>query len=105
MLAGLEPVNGAAIRAASLARVGHVQKDARVAVPQLHAGLRAGAEDAAVAVEVTGLEFNDHALGNQQIQAMFTNRLTLLRQSDAFLPLERDVPAAQLDAERFLIDG
>src|SRR5262245_13636863 len=59
VLAFLELVHRAAVRAFGLARAGDVQVDARMAVPQLHAGSRAGAEHAAVGVEVAGEQF-DH---------------------------------------------
>ena len=57
MLSGLQPVHRAAIGALALAGVGHIQVHLGVAVPQLHAGLGAGAEDAALGIQVFGQEF------------------------------------------------
>ena len=59
VLALFEPVHGAAIGALRLAGARHVQVDARVAVPQLHAGAGAGAEHLAVGVQVPGQQFDD----------------------------------------------
>src|SRR6266545_413063 len=62
MLAGFELVDGAAVRALRFAGPGDVQEDARVGVPELHARGRAGAEHAAVGVEVPRQQFDDHRL-------------------------------------------
>ncbi len=58
VLAGLQPVDRAAIRAARLAGAGHIQIDLGVAVPDLHVRLGTGAEDAALRVEVLGQQFH-----------------------------------------------
>jgi hypothetical protein len=58
VLAGLEFVNRAAIRALGLTAVGYVQKDLGVVVPELHIGLGTGAKHAALGVEVFGAEFD-----------------------------------------------
>src|SRR3954471_5535479 len=62
MLALFELVDRAAIRALGGAAAGDVQVHARVAAPQLHVGLGAGAEDAAVGVEVLGGQLDDRFL-------------------------------------------
>src|SRR4051812_47822967 len=62
MLARLELVDRAAVGALGLARARDIQVDAGVVVPDLHAGDGAGAEHAAVGVEVLGREFDDGVL-------------------------------------------
>jgi len=52
-----------------------------------------------------GFEFNHQSAGNQQIQPVLSNRFALIGQSDAFLPLERNISTGQLDAECLLIKG
>src|SRR4051812_5033631 len=56
VLALAQLVDRAAIRALRRTALRDIEVHARVAVPQLHVGLGAGAEDAAVAVEVLGDE-------------------------------------------------
>ncbi len=58
VLAGFEFVFSAAVRALGNACAGHIQVHLGVAVPEFHVGLGAGAEHAAVAIEVFGQEFN-----------------------------------------------
>ena len=47
---------------------GHVQVDLGVAVPQFHAGQRAGAEHAALGVQVFGQQFDDEFLLGELLQ-------------------------------------
>src|SRR5258708_24800353 len=56
--AGFQAVQRAAVGALGFAGVGHVQVDLGMAVPQLHVGLGAGAEHAALGVEVLGRQFD-----------------------------------------------
>lgn len=56
-LAGFELVHRAAVWAFGMTGFGDIKEDARVAAPQLHAGLLIGAEDAALGIEVGGAEF------------------------------------------------
>ena len=58
VFASLELVNRAAIRALDRTGVGHAEVHLGVAVPYFHAGLGAGAEDAAPVVEVGGEQFD-----------------------------------------------
>jgi len=57
-LTRLELVHRAAIRALGLAGFGHVQVDLGVAVPEFHVGFRAGAEHAALRVQIRCQKFN-----------------------------------------------
>lgn len=50
-------VHGAAVRALGFAGFGNVQVDLGVAIPDVHARQRAGAEHAALVVQVGGQEF------------------------------------------------
>src|SRR4051812_23996855 len=59
MFAFTQLVDRAAIRALGGAALGDVQVHARMGVPELHVRLRAGAEDAAVGVQVLGDQFDD----------------------------------------------
>lgn len=58
-LTSLQAVGGAAVGALGFAGLGNVQVDLGVAVPELHAGLGAGAIHAALEVEILGQQFND----------------------------------------------
>jgi hypothetical protein len=60
VLASLELVDRAAIRALRLPGVGHVQVDLGVAVPDLHVRLGVGAKDAALVVQVLGQQLDLH---------------------------------------------
>src|SRR3569832_91169 len=62
MLAGPELVHRAAIRALRLARARHIEVDARMVVPDLHAVHGARAEHAAVGVQVLGGQLDDGIL-------------------------------------------
>ncbi len=57
-LARLEPILRAAIGAFGLAAFADIEEDAGVVVPHLHACLFAGAENAALGIEVGGAEFD-----------------------------------------------
>src|SRR4051794_18304594 len=59
MLALFELVHRPAIRALRGPSGSHIQVHLGMAVPDLHVGLGAGAEDAAVAVQVLGQQFDD----------------------------------------------
>ena len=59
MLAVLELVHGAAIRAFGLAAVRHIQVDLGVGVPGFHVRQGAGAKHAALGVEVFGQQGNE----------------------------------------------
>lgn len=63
-LAGLQAVDGAAVRALGFAGLGHIQIDLGVAVPQLHIGLGAGAEHTTLGVQVFGSQFDDGVRGH-----------------------------------------
>ncbi len=63
LLASFELVFCAAIGALGVTMLAHVEENARVAAPQLHAGLFAGAEDAALGVQIFGGEFDGFAHG------------------------------------------
>jgi hypothetical protein len=58
MLAILEFVHRAAIRALGLARLAHIQKNIGVRIPSLHFGQRIGTHDSALVVQVFDQEFN-----------------------------------------------
>ena len=58
-LTRLQAVGGPAVGALGFASLGNVQVDLGVAVPQLHIGLGAGAEHAALGVEVLGSQFDN----------------------------------------------
>ncbi len=58
VLARLEFVFCAAIGAFGVAVLAHIEKDARMAAPHLHAGLFAGAENTALGIQVFRAEFN-----------------------------------------------
>lgn len=58
MFARFELVHRAAVRALGFAVTAHVQVHLGVAVPQLHVSFGAGAEHAALVVQVLGEEFN-----------------------------------------------
>lgn len=58
VLARFQLIHGAAIRAFGFAGAGHVQVNLGVAVPDRHVGLGAGAEHAALRIEVFGQQFN-----------------------------------------------
>ena len=58
-LACLQAIRCTAVGALGFARLGDVQIDLGVAVPQLHIGLGAGAEHAALGVEVLGSQFDN----------------------------------------------
>src|SRR5690349_1344067 len=59
VLALFQLIDRAAIGALGLAGAGDVQVDARMGVPQLHAGNRAGAEHTAIGVEVARQQFDN----------------------------------------------
>jgi hypothetical protein len=63
MFTRFELVNRPAVRALGLAGFGHVQVDLGVAVPDFHVGFGAGAEDAALGVEVGCQQFDGVAHG------------------------------------------
>lgn len=58
MLTRLELVHRPAIRALGFASFAHVQVDLGMGVPELHLGLGAGTEHAALGVQVFGQQFN-----------------------------------------------
>ena len=58
-LARLQAIRCAAVGALGFARLGDIQIDLGVAVPQLHIGLGVGAEHAALGIEVLGSQFDN----------------------------------------------
>jgi hypothetical protein len=73
LLARLEFVLCTAIRAFSVARFANIEKGARVAVPQLHAGLLARAENTALRVEIGNDELNSAFHGFNNPKPWLTN--------------------------------
>lgn len=56
---GFELVHRAAIRALGLTGFGHIQENARMAIPDLHAGFWMGAKHAALGTEILGAELDN----------------------------------------------
>ena len=57
--ASLQTIGGTTVWALGFTRLGHIQIDLGVAVPQFHISLWAGAEHATLGIEVLGSQFDD----------------------------------------------